>query len=57
MSRIFLVGDSLDKPHVRFDQGQRLVVSPSGTKELSFGFPDQRQERIRPEFCRKDLLA
>ena len=41
--RVFLVGDSLDKAHVRFDHGKHLVVSPRGTQKTG-GFPDGRQE-------------
>ena len=42
--RVFLVGPSLDKAHVRFDHGKYLVVSPTGT-QLASGLPDGRQEK------------
>ena len=45
--RIFLVGDTVNKPHIRLDQGRNLVVSPDGSGPTLGGdeYPDGRQER------------
>jgi hypothetical protein len=49
--RIFLLGDTINKPHIRLDQGRDLVVSPRGSDPTRIGSvefptsPDGRQER------------
>ena len=43
---VFLFGDSIANPHVRFERGKRLVVSPAGSgTTVTFDGPDGRQEK------------
>ena len=46
-SHVFLFGDAIGKPHVRFADGF-LVVSPDGTKMDTYGLPDGRYEKKIP---------